>query len=174
MTGHAAERQQVDDRQQELVLLLQREVNQVQNLMHSLEEEYAALAEQHTATLEDVVRKKQAAIRELEHIGKQRETLLASMNTSTEEQLNNAIHGAGADRLNQSLSALWKELVILAEKCQEMNRINGSIVELVSRQSRHALDILHGISPSVTSQPELYDQSGYKTIAAETHSLTKV
>jgi len=170
MAVHAVDNQQEDVKRQELVLLLQREVNQVQNLMHSLEEEYAALAEQHTATLEEVVRKKQETIRELEHIGQQRESLLSSMNTSTEEQLYNAGHKSTG---NKQLSALWNELVLLAEKCQEMNRINGSIVELVSRQSRHALDILHGISPNISSRPELYDQSGYKTISAETHSLTK-
>lgn len=170
MAVQAVEKQQDDIKQQELVLLLQREVNYVQNLMHSLEQEYAALAEQHTTTLEEVVGKKQETIRELEHIGKQREALLAAMNTSTEEQLNNA---ANTSTSSKQLSALWNELVLLAEKCQEMNRINGSIVELVSRQSRHAIDILHGISPNISTRPELYDQSGYKTISAETHSLTK-
>ena len=160
-------------KQHELELLLQREINQLQQLMHELEEEYAALAEQHTATLEDIVRKKQETIRELERVGQQRETLLASMNTTTEEQLKLSVHQSGTPRPNNQLSGLWNELVLLAEKCQEMNRINGSIVELVSRQSRHALEILHGISPKLSAKPELYDQSGYKTISAETHSLTK-
>jgi flagellar biosynthesis/type III secretory pathway chaperone len=160
-------------KQQELVLLLQREINQLQQLMHELEEEYAALAQQHTSTLEDIVRKKQQTIRELERIGQQRETLLASMSTTTEEQLKLASHQSGTMRANNQLSVLWNELVVLAEKCQEMNRINGSIVELVSRQSRHALEILHGISPKRSARPELYDQSGYKTISAEPHSLTK-
>ena len=161
------------DKQQELELVLQREINQLQQLMHELEDEYAALAEQHTATLEDVVRKKQETIRELERVGHQRESLLASMNTTTEEQLQLAVHQNATARTGKQLSVLWNELVLLAEKCQEMNRINGSIVELVSRQSRHALEILHGISPKLSARPELYDQSGYKTISAETHSLTK-
>ena len=164
---------EISVKQQELVLLLQREVNQLQQLMHELEEEYAALAEQHTATLEDIVRRKQETIRELERIGQQRETLLVSMNTTTEEQLKLALHTSSTPTANKQLSVLWNELVLAAEKCQEMNRINGSIVELVSRQSRHALEILHGISPKATARPELYDQSGYKTISAETHSLTK-
>jgi len=170
MVMHAVESQQEHDKRQELVLLLQREVNHVQNLMHSLEQEYAALAEQHTTTLEEVVRKKQETIRELEQIGQQREALLIAMNTSIEEQITIA---AMPSTGNKQLSALWNELVLLAEKCQEMNRINGSIVELVSRQSRHAIDILHGISPNPSSRPELYDQTGYKSISAETHSLTK-
>jgi len=170
MAIDAANNMPMEFRQQELVQLLRRELDHVQNLMHSLEQEYSALAEQHTTTLEDVVRKKQETIRELEQIGQQRETLLASMNSSTEEQLNLA---GSTSTGNKELSALWNELMLLAEKCQEMNRINGSIVELVSRQSRHALDILHGISPNVSSKPELYDQSGYKTMSSETHSLTK-
>ena len=170
MTMYAAENRQQEPKQQERVTLVQREVNQVQNLMHSLEQEYAALAEQHTSTLEEVVARKQETIRELELIGQQREALLAAMNTSTQELLDNAGHLPTG---NTQLSALWNELVILAEKCQEMNRINGSIVELVSRQSRHAIDILHGISPNLITKPELYDQTGYKTISAESHSLTK-
>ena len=70
---------------------------------------------------------------------------------------------------NKQLSVLWEELVFLAEKCQKKNRINGSIVDLVSRQSQHALDILRGISPGA----ELYDYSGHARQFIETHSLTK-
>ena len=167
---HASNKQVQESGQQELVQLLQREVNHVQNLLHALEQEYNALADQHTQELEQVVGKKQQIINELEHIGKQREALLASMNTTTEEQLS---HAAAQSPGSSELAALWHELVVLAEKCQEKNRINGSIVELVSRQSRHALDILQGISPGLSSGAELYDQSGYKTISAEPHSLTK-
>jgi len=118
MAMHAIDKQQQDGKQRELVQLLQREVNYVQNLMHSLEQEYAALAEQHTSTLEEVVRKKQETIRELEHIGRQREALLTAMNTSTEEQLK---HAANISTGNRQLSALWNELITLADKCQEMN-----------------------------------------------------
>ncbi len=170
MVLHAAENRPQPDKQQELVSLLQREVNQVQNLMHSLEQEYAALAERRADNLEDVVRRKQEAIAELESIGKQRENLLAAMNTTADEQIRYAVSRPAA---NEPLSSLWNELVLLAAKCQEMNRINGSIVELASRQSRHALDILQGISPNTASSPELYDRSGYKTVSAKSHTLTK-
>ena len=170
MISPAANNRPQADKQQELVMLLQREVNQVQNLMHSLEQEYAALAEQHTDNLEEVVTRKHETIRELEIIGQQRENLLAAMGSTTTEQLKLAAVRPAA---NRQLSQLWNDLVLLAEKCQEMNRINGSIVELVSRQSRHALEILHGISPDAASKPELYDRSGYKTIPAKSHSLTK-
>ena len=170
MISHAADTRPPPGKQQELLTLLQREVNQVRNLMHLLEQEYDALADQRTENLEDVVRRKQDAIAELEGIGKQREHLLVAMNTTTDEQLKLA---ASKPAANRPLSELWNELVLLAEKCQEMNRINGSIVDLVSRQSRHALDILQGISPNTSSTPELYDRSGYKTVSAKSHSLTK-
>lgn len=170
MAVNAVQDRHEDARQQQLVSLLQREVDHVKRLMHSLELEYTALAEPHTTALEEVVRSKQETIHELELIGRQREALLVSNNAATDGQSGNM------DDLitsNRQLSALWEELVTLAEQCQEKNRINGSIVELVSRQSRHALDILHGISPKLSSTPELYDQSGNKTQFAETHSLTK-
>ena len=165
----AADNRFPQDRQQALAALLEREINQLQNLMHALEQEYAALSEQQTETLEQVVSKKHENIRELERLGEQREALLASMNTTTQEQL----EIAGGSNSDPRLSALWNELVLLAAKCQDMNRVNGSIVELVSRQSRHALDILRGISPDPEARSELYDQSGYKTLSSQSHSLTK-
>ncbi len=155
--------------ERELAAVLQREINQLQNLMHALEQEYAALSEQQTETLEQVVSKKHENIRALEHLGEQREALLASMKTITQEQLSKAVGGDS----DFWLAGLWNELVLLAAKCQDMNRVNGSIVELVSRQSRHALDILRGISPDPEARPELYDQSGYKTLSPQSHSLTK-
>jgi len=170
MAMNAAASPQQSINQQELSALLQRELNQVRNLLHCLEQEYAALAERQTTTLEEVVKNKQKTIGQLEQIGRERDRLLASMNTTIQQQLAEASDPAKGE---SSLAARWNELVVLAEKCQEMNRINGSIVDLVSRQSRHALDILRGISPQLSSSPELYDRTGYKTISSETHTLTK-
>ena len=167
---HSANYQPKDSYQQDLIALLQREVNQVQNLMHALEQEYTALTGEDTRLLEEIVQKKQQTIQELEQTGRQRDALLAANGSTAAEQLESASRQATGSR---ELDALWNELSLLAEKCQEMNRVNGSIVELASRQSRHALDILHGISPAGASSAELYDQTGYKTFSAKSHSLTK-
>jgi len=162
MTGHPH-----DDQQRELMQLLQSEIESIHSLMRSLEQENAALAEHHTAALEDVIWGKQEIIQKLEVIDQQRESLLTAMGVSAAMSKDGDI--SDTFKGNKRLLALWDELVSLAEKCQKKNRINGSIVDLVSRQSRHALDILRGITPG----DELYDYSGQTRQFTQSHSLTK-
>lgn len=150
----------------ELIRLLQREIECAGNLLESLEREYLALAQHQTTALEEVIADKQGKIRQLESIGQQRETLLASINMTADIWQNKA--GSGFDGDTQ-LSAFWQQLMSLATKCQAKNRINGSIVEVGYQQSRYALDILQGIPFS----PELYDDSGQTTKSNKTHSLAR-
>jgi flagellar biosynthesis/type III secretory pathway chaperone len=156
--------------QQQLTDLLQREIAAVNKLLHSLEQEYAALADNHTAALETVVQEKQNEIRELELIGKQRESLMTTLRGGKKLSADND----AAFKDNSELAALWHELVALAGQCRDKNRINGSIVDTVSRQSRQALDVLHGITPQLSSAIGLYDQFGHATISSEKRSLTQV
>ena len=153
----------VDDQQQELMRLLQSEIEHMHNLMRSMDQENAALAEYHTATLEDVIWSKQEIIKQLDVIDKKREKMLERMNQGS-DNFQDSFKG------NKQLSLLWNELVALAKKCQKKNRINGGIVDLVTRQSQHALNILRGISLT----EELYDYSGQTMQSTiEGQSLTK-
>ena len=165
-----------NNQQQEIKQILQTEVECVHLLLKSLELEYEALAEHHSATLEEVVRDKQEKILQLEVVSKQREKLLASFDDV------NADGDAGENQQNKhyqfndnkQLTELWNELVNLAEECREKNRVNGSIVETVSRQSRHALDILRGIAPDALADSELYDNAGQTKSFANKRSLVHV
>lgn len=157
----------VDVKENELVQLLHREIEHIYNLMNLLEQESAALGEHHPTALEEVVTSKQEIIRQLELVNQERESLLATMKPGVNS--NQLKRTAAPFSNNKELTVLWDQLVSLAEKCQEQNRANGSIVELASRQSRHALDILRGISPGC----ELYDYTGHAHQPAESHSLTK-
>lgn len=152
--------------------IFKKEINCARMLYQSLENEYDVLAKQHAEALEEVVRIKQERINQLELISKQREKLLVSFKVSNPEENDQSQHyDFGADK---ELAALWDELVEIAEKCRDKNRVNGSIVELVSRQSRHALNILHGILPDTSSSSELYDNTGQATKAANKRSLVQV
>lgn len=162
-----------NSKQQEIKQLFQQEVDCANKLLQSLDSEYSALAEYHTSALEEVVREKQNIILQLELISRQREELLAPMegiNISKSTEKNQSYQFND----DAQLSLLWNELISVAEKCREKNRINGSIVELVSKQSRHALDILHGILPNASSASELYDNAGQTTRAANKRSLVQV
>ena len=162
-----------NSKQQQIRQVFLREIECAQMLLQSLELEYGALAEHHTTALEEVVRVKQERIQQLELISRQREKLLTDFNgvniIKNNEQSQNYQFDA-----DEQLSGLWHDLVDIAEKCREKNRINGSIVELVSKQSRHALDILQGILPDSSSVSELYDNAGQTTKSANKRSLVQV
>lgn len=159
--------------QQQIQQVFQREIECARMLLQSLDLEYSALAEHHTAALEDVVRDKQEKIKQLELISRQREKLLASYNgvsLITKDEHNQSYQFKN----DAQLTGLWNELLNIAEICREKNRINGSIVELVSRQSRHALDILHGILQDSSTASELYDNAGQTTKSANKRSIVQV
>ena len=159
--------------QQEIQQILQVEVECVNALLQALELEYSALAEHHAQALEDAVRSKQEKILQLETITRQRENLLISFgNITLDENLAEKKPELFCD--NRQLSGLWHQLVELAQKCREKNRINGSIVETASRQSRQALDILRGIVPNAASATETYDHSGQTRSHNNKHLLVHV
>lgn len=162
-----------DNQQQEIKQILRSEVECINLLLQSLDLEYDALAKQHADALEDVVRNKQLRIQNLESISHQREKLLASFDSVTvnsEAGENKRYQFNG----NTQLAGLWNEVVNAAEKCREKNRVNGSIVELVSKQSRHALDILHGIVPDSNTVSQTYDNEGQTKAYASKRSLVHV
>ncbi len=156
--------------QPQLGQLLQSEIEAMNRLKLSLEHEYDSLALSHSENLETVVYEKQNEIRELERLGKQREQLMAAMNISDTELSSG--HNPFAE--NTQLHDLWSQLVSLAEQCRDKNRINGSIVDSVARQTKYALDILHGISPANTGNANLYDQTGHATSSSVKRTLTQV
>jgi len=162
-----------NNQQQEIRQLLQTEFECVQLLLKSLEMEYDALANHHAAALEEVVRGKQERIQQLEMITKKREKLLATSDSVTVDD-NEDQHKHYYFKDNKQLTELWNQLVDVAEQCRDKNRVNGSIVELVSRQSRHALDILHGIVPDASSMSELYDNAGQTKTFSNKRSLVHV
>lgn len=153
--------------------MFHREIECAQMLLQSLELEYEALAVHKAAALEDVVRDKQEKIQQLELVSRQREKLLVSFEVVSQGKNNepNKHYQFNGDK---QLIDLWNELIDVAEKCREKNRVNGSIVEVVSKQSRHALDILQGILPDSSSVSELYDNAGQTTKSANKRSLVQV
>lgn len=144
--------------------LLQSEIASAHRLMHTLDQEYAALAQRDVDLLDTIVPEKRNIVAELEALGRQRDALLAQLNPST-----TTAESANPFSDDTRLSDLWDELKSVAQQCQDKNRINGSIVEIGYRQSRQALDILHGVS----SSSELYDKSGRTTKPGASHPIIR-
>jgi flagella synthesis protein FlgN len=158
---------------QEIKQIFQKEIECAHLLLQSLDREYEALAKHHADTLSDAVTDKQEKIQQLELISRQREKLLASFDAVNIEKNSNQNKHYQFNG-NKQLQDLWNVLVDVAEKCRDKNRINGSIVEVVSKQSRHALDILQGILPDTSSISEVYDQAGQTTKSTNKRSLVQV
>ena len=153
--------------------VFQKEIECAEMLLQTLDQEYAALAQHHTAALEAVVHDKQEKIQQLELISMQREKMLEKFSGVNISKNDEHSHHYQFES-NQQLTGLWNKLVDTAVTCREKNRINGSIVEVVARQSRHALDILHGILPDSSSNSELYNNAGQTTKSADKRSLVQV
>ena len=159
-----------ENKQQEISQVIQKEIECARMLLQSLDQEFAALAERHADALEEAVSVKQERIQQLELVSRQREKLLIPYSGVTVDK-NNQHYQFNGDK---QIAQLWNELVYVAEKCREKNRVNGSIVELVSKQSRHALDILHGILPDASSVSELYNNAGQTTKSVNKRSIVQV
>ena len=158
---------------QEIEQILQSEIECAQQLLNSLELEHQALTGNQTEILEEIVREKLAFIQQLEAVTRQREKLVTTINGFSIEMI---LPQTKPDPINGNdrLSVLWNKLVGVAELCQQKNRINGRIVESISRQSRNALDILQGVSPATVSVSELYDNSGHTKAFTNKRSLVHV
>jgi len=168
-----------ENQQQEIKQILQEEVECAHLLLKLLTQEYDALAEHHSSALEEIVQHKQEKIQQLEMIGRQREQLFLSIGmvnlkhdidtnkteTSQSKQFNDHFKN------NRQLIELWSELLNIAGQCRDKNQVNGRIVELVSRQSKHALDILRGIAPTTS---DLYDNAGQSKSFSSKRTLVHV
>ena len=140
--------------------LLQREIDCARKLVHTLDQEYASLMQRDVDRLEAIVSQKRDIVTELESLGQQRDALLTVTTTADPTIPFNG---------DKRLSNLWDELKSLAQQCQDKNRVIGGIVEIGYRQSKQALDILHG----VTANSELYDRSGRTTKPGASHPIIK-
>lgn len=162
---------QAESRNSTIAELLRQEIACARELVHSLDQEYAALVQRDVTLLDTIVPEKRKAVAALESLGRRRETLLAGQDPPAKTAGTPSNNGEDGNPFNGEahLTGLWNELRSLAQQCRDKNRINGSIVEVGYRQSRQALDILHG----VTASSELYDRTGRTTQAARKNPLVQ-
>ncbi len=128
--------------QQQLTHLLQHEIDCAEQMLLTLQAETTALGQHTPEALESVIQTKLEKMQQLEQVSKQREHLLTTITP-----LDNGSTPLNPDdlfRQDSSLQPLWKALILLAKQCQQLNYVNGSIVERGYQQSRYALDILQG------------------------------
>ncbi len=163
--------------QQQIRQILEHEISRAEQLLLALQTETTALGEHTPEPLEVALQTKLEKMQQLEQATNQREQLL---NTIVNSNRKSAVLDYG--RLfehNEDLQQRWQSLMALAKRCQQLNHVNGTLVERGYQQSRHALEILHGLTPfghtdnSINSS-DGYDHAGQTTYSNRTHSLAQV
>jgi len=145
---------------------LQLEINCAEQMLTALTDESQALGTHEPEKLETATQIKHQKMQQLEQAGKERDRILAT-----------SANGQPPFTDNHPLNVLWTELMQLAEQCQQLNHVNGSIIERSYQQSRHALDILHGLdgtTNTLTKKLDGYNQNGQTTYSNRSRSIAQV
>ncbi len=155
--------------QQQLSELLQQEIQLLDRLMQSLEREYDSLQQRDPEVLEPAVKEKQRDVIALEKVSRERKSLLDTMLGGDSSKLD----VAGVLKEDNQLTRLWTQLTSKALQCKDRNRMNGAVVEALSRTVGQALDVIQG-KQEATAAAGINDQSGHAVAGAVKHSLTQV
>lgn len=142
--------------EQQLFTTLQSELKTARQLNECLQAERAALTQTDMDAIEEMTRKKQPLVVQLEQLGRQREGLLKS----TGFPVGKPGLEAFVANLPASQAAVFNELIQqlrdVARRCRMDNQINGGIVNVNRQYMLRALSVLRGRD----QQPESYGPGG--------------
>jgi flagella synthesis protein FlgN len=135
---------------QRIVLLLEAESSQLRKFLDLLEREEAVLISGDTDNLSLITKEKNERYRQLQHLHDDRSMLTARFG-----------HGDAAMRaicakLPKAL-ARWDEVLSLAARAQERNRVNGQLITKHMQHNQAALSVL----TEAADHPQLYDAGGH-------------
>ena len=145
--------------------LLAQECNCARTLCDILIAERDALANNELDQLHDLSARKQEQVVELEQLSQQRTEWLHSQGVADDAAEIEKFFTAASEQTKLG----WEKLLTQLEECQQLNRVNGSIVEQLQRKIRNALSILQG-QPGET---DLYDQRGKTSTGSANSILTR-
>jgi len=151
---------------QALEQALQLEISCAKQMLIALKGESEALGTREPEQLEAATQIKHQKMQQMDQAGKERGRILA-MSANNQPPFTD----------NQPLNTLWEKLMELAKQCQQLNRVNGSTIERGYQQSRHALDILHGLdgtANTLTKKLDGYNQNGQTTYANRSRPIAQV
>lgn len=145
--------------EQQLFTTLQSELKIARALDDCLQEERASLTESNVEAIDEMTRKKQPLVVQLEQLGRQRESLLKSTGFPVGKPGLEAfvanLPAAQAEVFNE----LMQQLREVARRCRMDNQINGGIVNVNRQYMLRALSVLRGRD----QQPESYGPGGEYT-----------
>ncbi len=160
--------------QAQLVQLEKRLLEEIacaEDLYRALTGEAEALGQHSAERLEAAVSDKVEKLQRMENAGTERHRQL--------DRLNRHVTDPGK-RLQPPFSAVprlhrhWQALMDIAGRCQQLNQVNGQLVALSQRQSRHALEIIQGLGKTAENPSTLYNESGKTASTRHSHKLASV
>ena len=147
--------------------LLIREIRATMQLIEMLAAERGAVIGADPAALESAVHDKEQALLLLFHLEQQRLCLMETAGYSPDPD--GMTRYIQQEHCHGEISSLWKQLLVHAANCRDLNRDNHQLVELYSHHTRQALCILRGEDPGEA----VYGPAGISRDQHERQSLAK-
>ena len=138
---------------QRILEILLSDISTATQLLDILEQEFVALSDRKLDTLQELLAKKQPALRQLEQHGSERSQHLQKNNFSANQAGLNQL--AGQSAIGAQLLDSSAELNHLLEQCQEANLRNGRLIRSNQISINSMLNIVRG-----ADAPNLYDKTG--------------
>lgn len=160
-----------------LAQALQFEISCTEQMLQALQAENDALGSHEPEKLEAATQVKHEKILQMQQAGQRREAVLQALPAEINIQTLLSRPGTPASEPGRTLKTLWLKLMSLAEQCQQMNRVNGSIIERGYQQSRHALNILQGMivpGGTDTNSSDGYNRSGHTVYSSRSRTIAQV
>ena len=133
--------------------ILQQEANEVSRLLEALKREHEILFSRDADAIGTVVAEKEEALGRLNHLARQRSSLLKQAGFSDDKAGFSAfLDSDGSGKLDE----LWQSLEEGLRACQQQNQVNGMMLESSRQQAEQMLQIILGHG----QKTELYDQNG--------------
>ena len=137
---------------QRVALLLEAESSQLGKFLDLLEREETVLISGDTDGLLSITREKDERYRQLQHLHDDRSVLVARLSRGKGDA---AIRSLCA-RMPKAL-ARWDEVLSLASRARERNRMNGQLIARHMQHNQAALSVLL----AAADHPQLYDAEGH-------------
>jgi flagella synthesis protein FlgN len=125
-----------------LALCLGRELESIERLLGVLRAEHAALGGHDAARIDEAVTVKNAALAELDAIGKERDRLMREAGFDPRRP-----DSAVEAQQWRDIMRAWRRLLELGEQCLQQNSINGALIQSGLRHTRQLLSVLRGQRP---------------------------
>jgi flagella synthesis protein FlgN len=139
---------------------LEAELRAFQDFIQVLQTEQDALVQGNVDPLLELARIKSEKVVLLSQLAENRSRFLSAQGYA-QEQGGMAKWLQQRDEGNQQIAELWQQLLALAENAQQLNQINGGLIDTRLRNNQQALSILQ----TAAKQNALYGPDG------QTHSL---